>query len=109
MAHIKAYFPTIRPYNKKDSKIDPSLHRRRIIHENNIVLTANQRYGQNLAVTSTNVREFVSGPILAVAVRKRECMRTAKIGPDLRLHRTTQTNAGDIRDAQKLAQNVFPP
>ena len=36
-------------------------------------------------------------------------MRTAKIGPDLRLHRTTQTNAGDIRDAQKLAQNVFPP
>ena len=35
-----------------------------------IVLTANQRYGQNLAVTSTNVREFVSGPILAVAVRE---------------------------------------
>ena len=36
-----------------------------------IVLTANQRYGQNLAVTSTNVNEFGSGPILAVAVRER--------------------------------------
>ena len=35
-----------------------------------IVLTANQRYGQNLAVTSTNVNEFGSGPILAVAVRE---------------------------------------
>ena len=35
-----------------------------------IVLTANQRYGQNLAVTSTNVREFVSGPILTLAVRE---------------------------------------
>ena len=35
-----------------------------------IVLTANQHYGQNLAVTSTNVREFVSGPILVVAVRE---------------------------------------
>ena len=27
-------------------------------------------HGQNLAVTSTNVREFVLGPILAVAVRE---------------------------------------
>ena len=35
-----------------------------------IVLTASQRYGQNLAVTSSNVREFVSGPILAVALRE---------------------------------------
>ena len=35
-----------------------------------IVPTANQLYGQNLAVTSTNVREFVSGPILAVGVRE---------------------------------------
>ena len=92
MALIEAYFPTISHETiKKDSKIDPSLRRRRIIHENNharnlnafnfrrcrqpirpcgIVLTANQRYGQNLAVTSTNVREFVSGPILAVAVRE---------------------------------------
>ena len=36
MAHIKAYFPTIRPKNnKKDSKIDPSFRRRRIIRENN--------------------------------------------------------------------------
>ena len=36
MVHIKAYFPTIRPYNcdKKDSKIGLSLRRRRIIHEN---------------------------------------------------------------------------
>ena len=86
MAHIKAYFPTIRAQNnKKDSKIDPSLRRRRIIHENNharnkrfqlpAFLTANQilwhcSYGQNLAVTSTNVREFVSGPIFALAVRE---------------------------------------
>ena len=30
------------------------------------------------------MRAFVSGPILAVAFRE-ECMRTAKIGPDLRL------------------------
>ena len=70
--------------------MDPSLRRRRIIHETTtqgisafnfrrfrqpirsfgIVLTANQRYGQNLAVTSTNVREFVSGPILVVAVKE---------------------------------------
>ena len=36
MVHIKAYFPTIRPSNyKKDSKIDLSLRRQRIIHENN--------------------------------------------------------------------------
>ena len=35
-----------------------------------IVPTANQRYGQNLAVTSTNMREFVSGPISAVAIRE---------------------------------------
>ena len=111
--------PAIRPSNnKKDSKTDLSLRRRRIIHQKNhernkrfqlpafptanqivwhcsnsqsalrpksgrnfrrfrqpirscgIVLTAHQRYGQNLAVTSTNVREFVSGPILAVAVRE---------------------------------------
>ena len=32
--------------------------------------TANLRYGQNLAAVSTNVREFVSGLILAVAVRE---------------------------------------
>ena len=106
MAHIDAYFPTIRQENnKKDSKIDPSIRPggsftktttrgisafnfrrfRQPIRSCGIVPTANQRYGQNLAVTSTNVREFVSGPILAVAVRERECMRTAKIGPDLRL------------------------
>ena len=64
----------------------------RIIHENNdarnsafnfcwfqqpirpwgIVPTAklSERYGQNLAAVSTNVREFVSGPILAVAIRE---------------------------------------
>ena len=36
MAHTKAYFPTTRPQdNKKDNKIDPSLRRRRIVHENN--------------------------------------------------------------------------
>ena len=50
-----------------------------------IVLTANQCYGQNLAVTSTNVTEFVLGPILAVAVRENIIMKTAKIGPDLRV------------------------
>ena len=34
----KAYFPTIRPWNnEKGSKIDPSLRRRQIIHENNHV------------------------------------------------------------------------
>ena len=89
----KTYFLTIRSSNnKKDSKINLSLRSadggsftktttRRIkafnfprfrqpIRSCGIVLTANQRYGQNLAVTSTNVREFVSGPILAVAVRE---------------------------------------
>ena len=35
-----------------------------------LISTANQRYGQNLATVSTNVREFVSGPVLAVAVRE---------------------------------------
>ena len=35
-----------------------------------IVPTANQHYGQNLAVTSTNMREFVSALILAVDVRE---------------------------------------
>ena len=40
-----------------------------------IVLTTNQRYGQKLAVTSTNVREFVSGLILVVAVRDLENVR----------------------------------
>ena len=35
-----------------------------------VVPTANQCYGQNLAAVSTNVREFVSGPILAVAFRE---------------------------------------
>ena len=40
-----------------------------LIRSCGIVLTTSQRYAQNLAVTSTNMREFVSGPILAVAVR----------------------------------------
>ena len=43
---------------------------RQPIRSCDIVPTANQRYGQNLAVTITNVREFVSGPILVVAVRE---------------------------------------
>ena len=43
---------------------------RQTIRSCGIVLTANQRYGQNLAVTSTNAKKFVSGPILAVAVRE---------------------------------------
>ena len=37
----------------------------------------------NVAAPSTSVTDFASGPILA-RPRKRECMRTAKIGPDLR-------------------------
>ena len=91
MVHVKAYFPTIRPSNnKKDSKINllfadggsftktttrgiSAFNFRRFrqpIRSCGIVLTTNQRYGQNLAVTSTNVKEFVSGPILALAVRE---------------------------------------
>ena len=84
MAHIKAYFLTIRPYNnKEDGKNDPSLRRRRrIIHDNNhsrnmrfqlpLISTANQilwhcsnsqsALRQNLAAVSKNLREFVSGP-----------------------------------------------
>ena len=84
MAHIKAYFLTIRPYNnKEDGKNDPSLRRRwRIIHENNhsrnkrfqlpLIPTANEilwhcsnsqsALRQNRAAVSKNLREFVSGP-----------------------------------------------
>ena len=86
-AHIKAYFPTIRPQNnKKDSKIDPSLRLtktttrgisafnfrrfRQPIRSCGIILKANQRFGQNQAVTSINVNEFVSGPISEEAVRE---------------------------------------
>ena len=45
-------------------------HFRQPIRSCGIVLTANQLYSQNLAVTSTNVRAFVSGTILMVAVRE---------------------------------------
>ena len=81
MVHIKAYFPTIRPSNnKKDS--NENNHERNKDFQLPAFPTANQslwhfvtanvtlRYGQNLAVKSTNVGEFVSGPILAVAVRE---------------------------------------
>ena len=47
-----------------------------------IVLTAYQRCSQNLAAASTSVKDFVS---MLVRPHKRECMRTAKIGPYLRL------------------------
>ena len=103
---------------------NPSLRWRRITRENNharnkhfqlpliprankilsyIVLTANQRCGQNLAAASTNVRKFVSGPILA-GLRKRECMRAAKIGPDLRLIacRNTQNAAPKYQTLLKI-------
>ena len=71
MAHIKAYFPTIRPENnKKDSKIDPSLRRGGSFTKTTargISAFNFRRYRQSI---STNVREFVSDPILAVAVRE---------------------------------------
>ena len=91
MAHIKAYFPTIRhktiiktaksillsadggSFTKTTTQGISAFNFRRFrqpIRSCGIVLTANQRYGRNLAVTSTNEREFVSGPILAVAVRE---------------------------------------
>ena len=40
------------------------------IRSSGIVLMANQCWGQNLAAVSTNLWEFVSVPILAVAVRE---------------------------------------
>ena len=105
MAHIKAYFPTIRPYNNnKDSKIDLSLRRQRIIHENNhawnkrfqlpLILTANQilrhcSTSQSAlrpkSGSSEQKRERVCIRPNFSGSRQRECMRTAKIGPDLRL------------------------
>ena len=42
----------------------------------------------NLATASTSVTDFASGPILA-RPRRRDCMRTAKIGLDLRFSNAT--------------------
>ena len=61
------------PFTKTTSRGIRAFNFRRFrqpIRSCGIVLTANQRYGQNLAVRSTNVRENVSGPISAVAVRE---------------------------------------
>ena len=58
MAHIKAYFPSIRPQNnKKDSKIDPSLRRRLIIRENNHARThaRNNRFQLPLIPTANQI------------------------------------------------------
>ena len=58
MAHIKAYFPSIRPQNnKKDSKIDPSLRRRLIIRENNHARThaRNKRFQLPLIPTANQI------------------------------------------------------
>ena len=63
-----------------------------------IVLTANQHSGQSLTIETTNLWA-TSSPILA-RPRKRECMRTAKIWPDLRLSPDTkvgQTGEKNIR------------
>ena len=48
-------------------------------------LTANQRCGQNLAAGAQACVILCIRPNFSVTTRKRECMRTAKIGPDLRL------------------------
>ena len=112
IAHIKVYFPTTqdRKTIKKTAKSFSPLtadHSRRFlsaaatqgisafnfrwfqqpIRSCGIVLTANQRCGQNLAAVSSSLWDLVSSPILAILdyVYKRECMRTAKFGPDLRL------------------------
>ena len=47
-----------------------SVHKSLKILDKYIANFFNQCYGQNLAAVSTNVREFVSGPILVVAVRE---------------------------------------
>ena len=105
MAHIKAYFPTIRAQNnKKDSKINPSLRHRRIIHENNHA--RNKRFQLPAFQTANQILWHCSNSQSAlrpksgrnkhkrerVCIRPnfsfsrwRECMRTAKIAPDLRL------------------------
>ena len=92
MAHIKAYFPTIRPYNnKKDGKNDPSPRRRRwIIHENNhsrnkrfqlpLIPSTNQilwhcsnsqsALRQNLAAVSKTCESLYQAQLLAVAFRE---------------------------------------
>ena len=104
LAHIKAYFPTIRPKNKKDSKINPSLRPRLIIRENNqarnklfqlpLIPTANQILWH--CSNSQSALQPKSGcsecKLVRVCIspnfsgsRQRECVRTAKIEPDLRL------------------------
>ena len=47
-----------------------SVHKSLKILDKYIANFFNQCYGQNLAAVSTNVSEFVSGPILVVAVRE---------------------------------------
>ena len=47
-----------------------SVHKSLKILDKYITNFFNQCYGQNLAAVSTNVREFVSGPTLVVAVRE---------------------------------------
>ena len=88
LAHIQAYFPTIDHKTKKTAKsILLSAHGwsfakttmqgissfnflwfQQPIRSCGIVLTANQHCSQNLAAVSANLWEFVSAPILAVAV-----------------------------------------
>ena len=85
MVHIKAYFPTIRPSNNKKTAKSTFLSPDRgsftkLINQLPTFPKANQILWHcfnsqsvllpNLAITSTNVREFVSGLILAVAVRE---------------------------------------
>ena len=108
------FLPQDRKTIRKKKQQNPSLRWRRIIHEDclvlpatrrikafnfrwfqqpiksrGIALTANQRCGQNLVAARANLWDFGSGPILA-GPRKRECTRTAKIGPDLRLPKYRQ-------------------
>ena len=76
-----------------------SVHKSLKILDKYIANFFNQCYGQNLAAVSTNVREFVSGPILVVAVRE---MRTAKSGPDLRLQISWLEGCNDKYTVQRI-------
>ena len=56
--------------------------------------------------SSTGVRDFVSGPILA-RPRKRECMEAGKIGPDLRLRFLKSFTCGKTKKEGFQYDNVM--
>ena len=88
MVHIKAYFPTIRSSNnEKDSKINLSLRRRRIIQENNH--ERNKRFQLPAFVTANQIlwhcsnRQSALRPKSGQIEHKRERVCNLRSGPIL--------------------------